>query len=120
MKKVIVQISNPPYGRENTFSALYIATASVSKGIDAKVILIEDGVFTAKKGQLEPQKAINMPSVEEQIRDLLDLGARVIVERQAAEIRGIVPEELIEGTEILDLKEIQDIVIDDGELIVGY
>jgi len=120
MKKIIVQISQPPYGRENTFSGLYVAMASTSKGLDAKVVMIQDGVYAALKGQQDTMKAIEMPSVEDQVKDLLDLGARVILEKQALDARGITKEELVDGVEILDLDEIQNIIIEDGELIVGF
>ena len=65
-------------------------------------------------------KLINLPSVEERVKGLLDLGTRVILDRQAADSRGIAKEEVIEGTQLLDINEIQNIILDVWELIIGF
>jgi len=36
--KAVIEISHPPFGHENTFAGLYVATASLSKAMDIVVV----------------------------------------------------------------------------------
>jgi predicted peroxiredoxin len=120
MVKVIVDISHPPFGHEHTFAGLYVASASLSKGMDVIVILRGDGVYTGRKGQIEPLKKIHLPPTENQVEDILELDGRVISDLESLELRGIDPDELIEGIEILNAHDIQNLILDHGEKIVAF
>jgi len=120
MTKVIIQISHPPFGHENAYSGLFVALGSLPKGIDVVVILTGEGVYTGRKGQVDPPKNINLPSTEEQIGDILNMGGRVIADRQALSMRGIGTEELIEGIEVLGTHDIQDIILDYGDHVLAF
>lgn len=120
MVNVVVDISHPPFGHETTFAGLYVASASLSKGMDVTVILRGDGVYTGRKGQAEPLKKINLPPTETQIEDILELDGRIVAGREALSMRGIEPDELIEGIEILDTQEIHDIILDHGDKVVTF
>ena len=120
MVKVVVEISHPPFGHENTFAALYVASASLSKGMDVVVILRGDGVYTGRKGQIEPLEKIHLPPTENHVEDVIELDGRVVADRQALLMRGIEPEELIEGIEVLDTQNIHDIILDHGEHVVAF
>ena len=54
LAKAVIEISHPPFGHENTFAGLYVATASLSKAMDIVVVFRGDGVYTCRKGQDEP------------------------------------------------------------------
>jgi sulfur relay (sulfurtransferase) DsrF/TusC family protein len=120
MVKVVIEISHPPFGHENTFAGLYVATASLSKGFDVVVVLYGDGVYTGRKGQVGTIENINLPPTENQIIDILELDGRIIAEKGALKQRGISDTELIDGIEILDMKDIHDIVLDHGEKVVTF
>jgi predicted peroxiredoxin len=120
MVKVIIDISHPPFGHENTFAGLYVASAALSKGMDVIVILRGDGIYTGRKGQVETLKNIQLPSTEKQVNDIIELAGRVIAERSSMEERGIAPEELIDGVEILKTQDIHDIILDHGEKVVAF
>jgi predicted peroxiredoxin len=120
MVKLVIEISHPPFGHENTFAALYVATASLSKGYDVIVVLRGDGVYTARKGQIDPQKNINLPPTENQVEDIIELDGRVIVDSKALEERGIAKDELIEEIEVLDTQAIHDVILDEGEKVVTF
>ena len=120
MIKVIVEISHPPFGHENTFAGLYVATASLSKGMDVTVILRGDGVYAGRKGQDAPLQHINLPPTEEQVQDILELAGRVVADKNAMDMRGITPEELIDGVEILETNDIHDIILNHGEKVVAF
>jgi sulfur relay (sulfurtransferase) DsrF/TusC family protein len=117
---IIVQISRPPFGHENTFAGLYVASASLSKGLDVIVVLMGDGAFAARKGQVDPQANIFMPSTETQVVDIVDIGGRVIVDKDALSERAIDEGELIEGIEVMETDAINDLILDKGEKIVAF
>ncbi|UCH88625.1 MAG: DsrE family protein [Thermoplasmata archaeon] len=120
MVSVVIEISRPPFGSEHTFAGLYVASASLSKGIDVIVLLRGDGVYTGRKGQIEPQEKIHLPPTENLVEDVIELSGRVVADNSALELRGIAAEELIEGIEILDTEGIHDIILEKGEQIVVF
>ncbi len=117
---IIVTISQPPFGHENAFAGLYVGSASISKGLEVLVLLLGDGVYNARKGQVDPLKNIFMPPTEAQVQDIIDMGARVLVEKEALWERGIEPSELLEGVEIMESSAMMDTIIENGEKIVGF
>lgn len=120
MKKILIEISHPPFGPENTFTGLYVATASLSKGMDVIVVMIGDGVLSGRKKSNENYKNPNLPDIENQIEDILELDGRVVADNQALLLRGIGRKELIYGIEILDTHDIQDIILNYGEHIIAF
>jgi predicted peroxiredoxin len=120
MTKITVLITHPPFGHENTFAGLYVASAALSKGLEITVAMTGDGVYAGRKGQVDPLTNINMPSTEDQVRDIIDLGGRTIVDQDSISERGITQEELIEGVELQPLGKLHDVVLDNGEIIVTF
>jgi len=120
MVKVVIEISHPPFGYEHTFAGLYVASASLSKGYDVTVILRSDGVYTGRKGQIEPMKNINLPATEDLVEDIIELDGRIIIERSSMEMRGINEDELIDEIEVMDTQDIHDIILDYGEKVVAF
>jgi predicted peroxiredoxin len=120
MIKVVIDISHPPFGHENTFAGLYVATASLSKGFDVTVILRGDGVYTGRSGQMEPMANINLPATEDQVEDIIELDGRIVADKNSIDQRGISKDELIDGIEILDTNEIHDIILDHGSKVVAF
>lgn len=84
------------------------------------VLLLGDGVYNARKGQVDPLKNILMPPTESQVQDIIDMGGRVIVEKEALSERGIEPSELLEGIEVLESNGMMDMIMENGEKIVGF
>ena len=120
MKKLIVLITHPPFGHENTFAGLYVALASLSKGIDVYVVMNCDGAFTALKGEGDTMKTLNLPSIKEQIANILELGGKCCVHRDSAEKRGVQEKDVFKGIEMIDDKELAAIFEKNGELVVTF
>jgi sulfur relay (sulfurtransferase) DsrF/TusC family protein len=120
MAELVVEISKPPYGHENTFAGLYVALGSLTKGHEVTVVLRGDGVYSGRKGQEMPLKNINLPPTEQQIQDIVDLDGRVVADRTALEMRGISKEELIDGIEVVDTEEVHDILLEFGDHVVAF
>jgi predicted peroxiredoxin len=120
MASVVMEITHPPFGRENTYAALFIASASVSLGVEVAIVLSGEGVYAGLKGQADPQKNINLPSTEGQVRDFLFLGGTVLVDEQSMAARGIIESELIEGIKVLDRNAVVDLILAKGEHVLVF
>jgi predicted peroxiredoxin len=120
MVSIIMEITHPPFGRENTYAALFIASASVALGIEVTIALTGEGVYSGLKGQTDPQKNINMPSTEGQIKDFLFLGGTVVVDERSMVTRGIRETELIEGIKVLDRSAVVDLILAKGEHVLVF
>ena len=120
MVELVVEISKPPFGHENTFAGLYVALGSLTKGHEVTVILRGDGVYAARIGQDKPLKNINLPPTEQQMQDIIDLDGRVVVDREALEHRGIDENELMEDIVVVETEEIHDIMLDYGKHVVAF
>lgn len=120
MASVIMEITHPPFGRENTYAALFIASASVSLGVEVAIVLSGEGVYAGLKGQTDSQKNINLPSTEEQVRDFLFLGGTVFIDKQSMTARGMIESELIEGIKVLDRTAVVDLMLAKGEHVLVF
>jgi sulfur relay (sulfurtransferase) DsrF/TusC family protein len=120
MKKIIVLITHPPFGHENTFAGLYVGLASLSKVLDVTVVFNCDGAFNALKDEGNSMELLNLPSIKEQIGNILELGGRCYLHRESAERRGVLEENIFEGIEMIDDKELTDVFEQYGELVVTF
>jgi sulfur relay (sulfurtransferase) DsrF/TusC family protein len=120
MSDIVVEISRPPFGHENTFAGLYVALVSVTKGREVVVVLRGDGVFTGVLGQEDPQENIHLPPTEQQMQDIVDLDGRVVADRASLEVRGITKEDLFEEIEIVDTRQIHKILLEFGDHVINF
>lgn len=120
MAKIVVEVTHPPFGHEQAFAGLYVALASLSKAVDAVVVLSGDGVFCALKGQDKPLERLQLPPTEEEIRDILDMGGRVVVQTESLTERAIAPEDLIDGVETLARTEVFALISGHGEMVISF
>ncbi len=119
MKKIGIIITHAPYGCEDAFAGLYVGVAALSKGMEVTVLLLENGVYTAIKGQGDTMKLINLPSIEAQMEDIINLGGKVLMDKHAAATRGIAFEEAIQGVEFADCKQLLDAIME-ANLIITF
>ncbi len=106
MKKTIILIRAAPYGMASAGEGFRGIIGVAGMGIETHAVLIDDGVFVAKKGQ-NPSK-IEMQKLEDAYKSLSDFGAKLYIHKESAEIRGVSQEETIEAEWIdtLRLKEL--------------
>jgi len=78
MADIVLEISRPPFGHENTFAGLYVGLVMVTKGKEVTVVLRGDGVYTGLAGQENPMENIHLPDTEQQMQDIIDLDGRVV------------------------------------------
>jgi tRNA 2-thiouridine synthesizing protein C len=107
MTSALVIIDKAPYGHENALSGIYIAIASLDKGINCDVLLMGDGVYAAQKNQSSEQ-AIKYPSLSELIYSLFPNGT-LFVHLDAIIERGIKYGDLVEIAELVDGKTLYNL-----------
>ena len=102
MTSSLIIIDKAPYGHENALSGIYIAIASLDKGIKSDVLLMGDGVYSAIKNQ-KTEKTIQYPSLSELLYSIFPNGT-LYVHLDSLIERGIKYEDLIEIAELIDSK----------------
>lgn len=103
----LVIIDKAPYGHENALSGIYIAIASLDKGINSDVLLIGDGVYAAQKNQ-SAEKTIQYPSISELIYSIFPNGT-LFVHLDSLIERGIKYDDLVEIAELIEGKSLYNL-----------
>ena len=119
MERLVIEICHAPYGRQNASSGLAIAGAWASAGKKVLVALHNDGVYSAKKGGEDPLQ-VQLPSVQEQIKGIIEARGRVLADLSCMEVRGITEEMLVDGVEVSDGSEMVDLAHDEGEGVITF
>ncbi len=104
MQSISIILRKPPYGTVDAPEAIRHALGAVTEELPVQLILVDGGVHAARKGQ--DTGTTGYLSAEEGIRDCLDMGAAVYVERQSLEAAGIAVSDLIDGVTIASQTEI--------------
>lgn len=90
---IAVLINASPYGSELPYNALRVAAALALAGQDVEVLLMGDGVNTARRGQ-DPRTA-HAP-LEPMLAELVEKGASVTLCGTCCQTRGLREEDLVE------------------------
>lgn len=96
---LLIICTHGTYGRDDDlYGALLAANASLAKGMNVSLVLVEEGVFACKKNQNTTK--IGLPNTLEELNDFLELGGKLIVDSDSLEERGMIKSEVIEGSDI--------------------
>lgn len=115
-KKVNIIITQPPYGKEDAFSAIPMAASQVAAGNEASLIFVSGGVHSIVKGQKTGygDAAVwikDVPPVEAEIIKNLELVSFFALDRDIAK-RGIADSEIIDGIKKISLGELTDRILE--------
>jgi len=115
-KKVNIIVTQPPYGKEDAFSAIPMAASQVAAGNEASMIFVSGGVHSIVKGQKtgygDPAVWVkDVPTVEAEITKNMELVSFFALDRDVAK-RGISDSELIDGIKKISLSELTDKILD--------
>ncbi len=115
-KKVNIIITQPPYGKEDAFSAIPMAASQVAAGNEASLIFVSGGVHSIVKGQKTGygDAAVwikDVPPVEAEIIKNLELVSFFALDRDIAK-RGIADSEIIDGIKKISLSELTDRILE--------
>ena len=107
MKKVLILARTSPYSTVLPGEAFLAGIALKSMDIDAKLVLTDDGIFAAMKGQ--KAEAIGHKSVGQAIESAPDFGLPVYLHSDAVQERGIDASQLLK-LEMIDTDGLRDMV----------
>ena len=115
-KKVNVIVTQPPYGKEDAFSAVPLAASQVAAGNEASMIFVSGGVHSIVKGQKTGYGDLavwfkDVPSVEAEIIKNIDLVSFFALDRDMAK-RNIADTEIITGIKKITLPELTDMILE--------
>ena len=92
--KILFILNNAPYGLEQNYNALRLASSLARKNVELKVFLFSDAVLCAKKGQSVPQGYYN---IEHMLKLVGKQGGEISVCGSCMDARGIAEDMLAEG-----------------------
>ena len=107
MKKILFMITKAPYGTSSAGEGFRAATALAGMDLDVTILLIEDGVFAALKGQ--KAETIGMKQLLEAIESAKEYGAKVLVHSESLKRRGIGQSEIAD-VQIIDTQGLADLL----------
>ena len=115
-KKVNVIVTQPPYGKEDAFSAVPLAASQVAAGNEASLIFVSGGVHSIVKGQKTGYGDLavwfkDVPSVEAEIIKNIELVSFYALDRDMAK-RNIADSEIISGIKKITLPELTDMILE--------
>jgi sulfur relay (sulfurtransferase) complex TusBCD TusD component (DsrE family) len=115
-KKVNVIVTQPPYGKEDPFSAVPMAASQVAAGNEASMIFVSGGVHSIVKGQKTGYGDLavwfkDVPSVEAEITKNIELVSFFALDRDVAK-RSISDSEIISGIQKITLDELTDKILE--------
>jgi len=115
-KKVNIIVTQPPYGKEDAFSAVPMAASQVAAGNEASMIFVSGGVHSIVKGQKtgygDPAVWFkDVPSVEAEITKNLELVRFYALDRDITK-RGIQDNEIIGGIKKISLSQLTDMILE--------
>ncbi len=113
--KMLFILNQGPYGSEQTYNALRLATSLGRKdGVELKVFLIGDAATAARRGQKVPQGYYN---VETMLGSVLRHRGVVGVCGTCMDARGIGDGDLVEGTRRSTMEELTGWTLDADKVL---
>ncbi len=115
-KKVNIIVTQPPYGKEDAFSAIPMAASQVAAGNEASLIFVSGGVHSIVKDQKTGYGDLavwikDVPPVEAEITKNLELVSFFALDKDI-EKRGISDGEIISGIKKISLGELTDRILE--------
>lgn len=108
MRSLNIILRMPPYGTVDASEAIRHALGGVIEEMSVNLVLIDGGVNAARKGQ--DSTNTEYLSVEEGMRDCIDMGVRVLADKGSLMNESSEPQELIEGVCVISGSEIAELL----------
>jgi len=108
MGSISIILRKPPYGTVDASEALRHALGGVTEDMEVKLLLVNGGVHTARKGQDASQT--EYLNAGEGIQDCIDMGVTVYADEASLKREQVGNDCLIEGVTISSSVEIADII----------
>jgi sulfur relay (sulfurtransferase) complex TusBCD TusD component (DsrE family) len=108
MESISIVLKRPPYGTVDAAEAIRHALGGITDDMEVRLILVAGGVHAARKGH--DASSTEYMSIEDGIRDCIDMGVVVSVEKSSMIEANIAGEDLIEGVDIASGTEIAEFI----------
>ena len=108
----LILVSKSPYITRDNLYALEAALNLKRMGEEVGVLLIQDAVLSAIRGQ--------KGDVEENLKTLLESGVSVYALKPDAVARGVAEERIIKGVKLVDYGEWVDLTMEKYQKIVSW
>lgn len=105
---ISIILRRPPYGTVDASEAIRHALGGVTEDVEVKLILVDGGANAARKGQ--DTSGTPYSSIEEGIRDCIDMGVEVYVDKASLKEEYVEPDKLVDGVKIVNSHEIAEII----------
>lgn len=105
---VSIILRRPPYGTVDASEAIRHALGGVTEDVGVKLVLVDGGVNAARKGQYVSGTLYS--SIEEGIKDCINMGVEVYVDKASLKEEYVEPDRLVDGVKIVNSHEIAEIV----------
>jgi len=117
MAHLTILLCHSPFHHESVDEAIEIGREALSRGHSLDLYLMMDGVYCAYDKQSgEP---FNVEAVYRRLADLMGKGARVVLCRVCAELRGINEENVPKGVEMGGLFDLSE-SISDSDAVLSF
>jgi sulfur relay protein TusB/DsrH len=99
-RATLILLTRGTYGHhDDGFSAIQVGNAVLAEEERATLLLLDDGVYFAMKGQ--NPSSLGLPNNLRYVEDFLDLGGRILVLEDSLKKRGLSRGDLVDGVEII-------------------
>jgi uncharacterized protein involved in oxidation of intracellular sulfur len=114
--KILIIINDAPYGSEKAYNALRIANQlnKEHQEVEVRIFLMADGTNCAIANQTTPNGYYN---IERMMKLSLNKGTKVKICGSCAEARGLKNISLVDGSEISNLAELTNWVVDSDRVL---
>jgi len=116
MLEQVTLIINDGPGKVMAWNAFRLACALAQDKVPLYVFLLDDGVYTAKKGQ-NPPEGLEELDLTLKLQELLAQGVRVEACGTCLKARGITQTELLEGVTAVGMKDLAKMVQESAKVL---
>ena len=101
-KQLAILVRQAPYTTIGAAEALRHAGGALADGWDVRLLLVDDGVFLARGGQVAGETGY--VALSDALRKVMAKGARVLLLDRSAHTRGVVPgqPDVLAGVQLID------------------
>lgn len=108
MGRIAVILKRSPYGDINAAEAVRHALGGVAGELNIDLILLDGGVFLAKKGQ--DDTGTGFTNLEGALKDCIDMGVEVYADKASLREQHLEPVDIVEGVKIVNAMQVAETI----------
>ena len=116
MGRVSIILRRPPYGTVDASEAIRHALGGITEDVAVNLILVDSGVNAVRKEQ--EISSTEYLSIESGIKDCIDMGVNVYIEKASLKKEHIEIDEIIDGVIIVNSSKIAGLIKESDTTII--